>query len=115
MSGVNNTTKRPYTCKELNRKTGAMVGVRLGPGFNSIPQVSWDIVKNSKFVRDLKRRGFLEFGEAQDKDELTKSGLTKAKIKTSRSVAPKSVDAILKEQSDGNDEAEKAEAKKEVL
>lgn len=117
MSGVNNTTQRPYTCKAFNRKTGMIVSVRLGPGFNSIPQSSWDIVKNSKFVNHLKRQGFLKFGEDEDKDELTKAGLTTAKVKVARSIAPKSVEQILKEQADKKEEEPKEEEgpKEEVL
>lgn len=120
MSGVNNTTQRPYTCKALNGKTGSVVSVRLGPGFNSVPEEEWRVVKKSRFVKDLKAKGFLEFGEREDEDELTKAGLTKSKVKVSRSTAPKGADEILKQQADAKAEVEAkqqadAKAAKEVL
>jgi len=85
MAGIVNNTARQFNLKCIG-KNGNRVTVRVAPGFNVVEDAHWSefVSKNhiDLFVAELKKEGFIEFGDKQDDLELEKDPDTKAKSKS---------------------------------
>jgi len=86
MAGVTNNTQRQFNLKTIG-KNGNRVTVRLVPGFNVVDDAHWIefVSKTGKvedaYVAELKKKGQISFGKAEDDKELDEEG-TKAKSKS---------------------------------
>jgi hypothetical protein len=113
MSGIMNNTARQFNLKCVT-DNGNKVSVRVAPGFNVVEDEHWlafvskDGKKVDPYVRELKKKGYLDFGSKIDDLELEISPDTKAKSK-SEPMAKLKAEA---EKAKGDAELSAAEAEK---
>ena len=87
MAGVTNNTSRQFNLKVIG-KNGNRVTVRVVPGFNVVDDNHWEdfVSKDGKsvdpYVADLKSKGQLSFGKAEDDKELDSDKLIVSKSKS---------------------------------
>jgi hypothetical protein len=86
MSGVMNKTARQFNLKCIDTN-GNRVTVRVAPGFNAVEDIHWEafVSKDGKkvdpYVAEIKKLGFIDFGENTDDLELEQDSDTKSKSK----------------------------------
>tara|TARA_R110000796_G_scaffold252431_1_gene386746 strand:+ start:44 stop:340 length:297 start_codon:yes stop_codon:yes gene_type:complete len=74
MAGIINTTARQFNLKVMNKER-RIVTIRIAPGFNVVDDDHWEsfVPKNGQadpYVSELKKKGFLRFGDEENDMEL---------------------------------------------
>jgi hypothetical protein len=87
MAGINNNTARQFNLKCIGKNKNR-VTVRIAPGFNVVEDTHWEefVSKDGKhvdpYVAEIKKKGFIDFGNKIDDMELEQDPDTKAKSKS---------------------------------
>lgn len=87
MSGVLNNTARQYNLKTIGKNKNR-VTVRIAPGFNVVDDDHWKEFTNDPYVKSLKKDKILDYGKAQDDQELERDPDTVSKSKSVPPPAP---------------------------